>query len=574
MEKWMVYAKKADFNEIGRLFSISPITARILRNRDIVEMDEISRFLHGNLHDLHDPYLMKDMGLAVDILKSKIEVGKKIRVIGDYDIDGVCSSYILLEGLKAVGGLVDYRLPDRQEDGYGMHNKMIEEAREAGIDTIITCDNGISAAEPVLLAKQYKMTVIVTDHHEVPLEDGEERIPVADAVVDPKQKACAYPFPEICGAVVAWKLIQALYGKMGRQPEEALQEFLEFAAIATVGDVMRLQNENRIIVKYGLKKLKETRSVGLKALILANELDANKISAYHIGFIIGPCLNAGGRLQTAEIALRLLLEQDERKAKEMALELKRLNDLRKDMTVRGLEDAVCQLETTGRAESDKVLVVYLPECHESLAGIIAGRLREKYNKPAIVLTDSKEGLKGSGRSIPAYHMFLGLTAVKSLLSKFGGHPMAAGLSLEKENLDAFREELNAQCELVPDDFVKKIWIDVPMPFEYISERLVHELEALEPFGQGNEKPLFAERNVTVRSARVLGKNRNVVKLSLVNASGCPMEGIWFGDGIAFMEEKGSRNRMNLTYYPDLNTYNGMVSLQVVVCNYQYIDKNV
>lgn len=572
MEKWMVYAKKADFNEIGRQFSISPITARILRNRDIVEMDEISRFLHGNLHDLHDPYLMKDMGLAVEILKSKIETGKKIRVIGDYDIDGVCSSYILLEGLKAVGGSVDYRLPDRQEDGYGMHNKMIEEAREAGIDTIITCDNGISAAEPVLLAKQYKMTVIVTDHHEVPLEDGEERVPAADAVVDPKQKACAYPFPEICGAVVAWKLIQALYGKMGRQPEEALQEFLEFAAIATVGDVMRLQNENRIIVKYGLKKLKETRSVGLKALILANELDVNKISAYHIGFIIGPCLNAGGRLQTAEIALRLLLEQDERKAKEMALELKRLNDLRKDMTVRGLEDAVCQLETTGRAESDKVLVVYLPECHESLAGIIAGRLREKYNKPAIVLTNSKEGLKGSGRSIPAYHMFLGLTAVKSLLSKFGGHPMAAGLSLEKENLETFREALNAQCELVPDDFVKKIWIDVPMPFEYISERLVHELEALEPFGQGNEKPLFAERDVTVRSARVLGKNRNVVKLSLVNASGCPMEGIWFGDGIAFMEEKGSRNRMNLTYYPDLNIYNGMVSLQVVVRNYQYMDK--
>lgn len=572
MEKWMVYAKKADFNEIGRQFSISPITARILRNRDIVEVDEISRFLHGSLHDLHDPYLMKDMGLAVEILKNKIEAGKKIRVIGDYDIDGVCSSYILLEGLKAVGGSVDYRLPDRQEDGYGMHNKMIEEAREAGIDTIITCDNGISAAEPVLLAKQYKMTVIVTDHHEVPLEDGEERVPAADAVVDPKQKVCAYPFPEICGAVVAWKLIQALYRKMGRQPEEALQEFLEFAAIATVGDVMRLQNENRIIVKYGLKKLKETRSVGLKALILANELDANKISAYHIGFIIGPCLNAGGRLQTAEIALRLLLEQDERKAKEMALELKRLNDLRKDMTVRGLEDAVCQLETTGRAESDKVLVVYLPECHESLAGIIAGRLREKYNKPAIVLTNSKEGLKGSGRSIPAYHMFLGLTAVKSLLSKFGGHPMAAGLSLEKENLETFREALNAQCELVPDDFVKKIWIDVPMPFEYISEHLVHELEALEPFGQGNEKPLFAERNVTVRSARVLGKNRNVVKLSLVNASGCPMEGIWFGDGIAFMEEKGSRNRMNLTYYPDLNTYNGMVSLQVVVRNYQYMDK--
>lgn len=570
MEKWMVYAKKADFNEISRQFSISPITARILRNRDMTQMDEISMFLHGSLQNLHSPCLMKDMQRAVEILREKIEAGKKIRVIGDYDIDGVCSSYILLEGLREVGGLVDYRLPDRQEDGYGMHCKMIEEAREAGIDTIITCDNGISAAEPVMLAKQYGMTVIVTDHHEVPLEDGEEQIPAADAVVDPKQKDCTYPFPEICGAVVAWKLIQALYEAMGRSTEQAMQEFLEFAAIATVGDVMRLQDENRIIVKYGLKKLKETRSVGLRALILENELNANKVSAYHIGFIIGPCLNAGGRLQTAEIALRLLLEKEEEKAKELAKELKRLNDLRKDMTVRGLEDAVCQLETTGRAERDKVLVVYLPDCHESLAGIIAGRLREKYNKPAIVLTDSKEGLKGSGRSIPAYHMFLGLTAVKSLLGKFGGHPMAAGLSLEKKNLEAFQEALNAQCELVPDDFVKKIWIDVPMPFEYISERLVHELEMLEPFGQGNEKPLFAERNVTVRSARVLGKNRNVVKLSLVNASGCPMEGIWFGDGVAFMEEKGSRNRMNLTYYPDLNTYNGMVSLQVVIRNYQYL----
>lgn len=569
VEKWMVYAKKANFNEIGQKFSISPITARILRNRDIVEEEEIQRFLYGNLENLYSPYLMKDMKKATEILRDKIGAGKKIRVIGDYDIDGVCSSYILIEGLKRIGGKVDHRLPDRQEDGYGMHCGMIEEAKKAGIDTIITCDNGISAFEPVLLAKQYGMTVIITDHHEIPLEEGQEKIPSADAVIDPKQSECTYPFPEICGAVVAWKLIQALYACMGYSAQTAILEFLEFAAIATVGDVMKLQNENRIIVKYGLRKIRESRSVGLQALVLANELDVNHISAYHIGFIIGPCLNAGGRLQTAEIALQLLLETNEEKAKLLAQELKRLNDIRKDMTVKGLEDAVSQLEMTGRNQSDKVLVVYLPECHESLAGIIAGRLREKYNKPAIVLTDSKEGLKGSGRSIPAYHMFLGLTGVKQYLTKFGGHPLAAGLSLEKKNLDRFREELNASCDLQEEDFIKKVWIDVPMPFEYASEKLIEELQALEPFGQGNEKPSFAERNVRIRSARVFGKNRNVVKLSLVNEHGVTAEGIWFGDGDAFMNEKGNRCQMHLIYYPDLNAYNGMVSIQFVIKSYQF-----
>lgn len=570
-ERWMVYAKKANFNEIARKYGISPITARILRNRDITEEEEIRRFLYGNLEDLYAPGLMKDMETAVRILKQKIEMGQKIRVVGDYDVDGVCASYILLEGIRNAGGIVDYRLPDRQEDGYGMHCGMIEEAKSAGINTIVTCDNGIAAAEPVLLAKQYGMTVIVTDHHEVPLENGVEKLPEADAVIDPKQKDCSYPFAEICGAVVAWKLIQALYEQMGLPLCDARERFLEFAAIATVGDVMRLQGENRIIVKYGLKKLKDTENVGLRALIQANELEADKISAYHIGFIIGPCLNAGGRLQTAELALRLLMETDEEKANTLAAELKQLNDLRKDMTAQGVDAAVTQLEMTGRSESDKVLVVYLPECHESLAGIIAGRLREKYNKPAIVLTNSKEGLKGSGRSIPAYHMFLGLTAAKEWLTKFGGHPLAAGLSLEKENLEPFRRALNENSGLTEEDFVKKIWIDVPMPFEYASERLIRELQALEPFGQGNEKPLFAERNVTIRSARVIGKNKNVVKLSLVNGNGYAVDGIWFGDGETFMEEKGDRNRVNLIYYPDLNTYNGVTSVQLVIRNYQYLD---
>lgn len=569
-EKWMVYAKKADFNALGEHFSISPITARILRNRDIMTEKEMEYFLYGTLEDLHDPRQMKDAELAASILKKKIETKKKIRVIGDYDIDGVCASYILITALEGLGAVVDHRLPDRQKDGYGMQKSMIEEAREAGIDTIITCDNGIAASEAVSLAKEYHMTVIVTDHHEVPLEDGEEKIPDADAVVDPKQKACAYPFPEICGAVVAWKLMQLLYDSMGHSSYEIRDGLLEFAAIATVGDVMRLQNENRILVKYGLKKLKETKSAGLRALIQANELGDKKINAYHIGFIIGPCLNAGGRLQTAELSLQLLLEKNESRAKVMAEELKKLNEERKEMTMQGVEAAIEELERTGRGTSDKVLVVYLPECHESLAGIIAGRLREKYNKPSIVLTRGKEGLKGSGRSIPAYHMFLGLTQVQNLLIKFGGHPMAAGLSLKPENLELFRETLNNNCHLKEEDFVKKVWIDVPMPFEYASERLIQELGILEPFGQGNEKPLFAERNVKIQSAHVVGKNRNVVKMRLINEHGYPIDGVWFGEGDSFIKEMGDKNRMNVVYYPDLNTYNGMVSVQVVIQGYQFL----
>lgn len=570
VEKWMVYAKKADFNALGKQFSISPITARILRNRDIITEEEMEYFLYGTLEDLHDPRQMKDVELAASILKKKIEEKKKIRVIGDYDIDGVCASYILITALQGLGGIVDHRLPERQKDGYGMQISMIEEAREAGIDTIITCDNGIAASEAVKLAKVYHMTVIVTDHHEVPLENDEEKIPDADAVVDPKQRACKYPFPEICGAVVAWKLMQILYESMGHSAHEIRDGFLEFAAIATVGDVMRLQNENRILVKYGLKKLKETRSAGLRALIQVNELADKKINAYHIGFIIGPCLNAGGRLQTAELSLQLLLEKNETYAKEMAEELKKLNEERKDMTMQGVEDAIEELERTGRGKQDKVLVVYLPECHESLAGIIAGRLREKYNKPSIVLTRGKEGLKGSGRSIPAYHMFLGLTEVQDLLIKFGGHPMAAGLSLKPENLELFREALNKNCHLTEEDFVKKVWIDAPMPFEYASERLIQELSTLEPFGQGNEKPLFAERNVKIQSAYVVGKNRNVVKMRLNSEHGYPIDGVLFGEGDSFIEEMGDRNRMNVVYYPDLNTYNGMVYVQVVIQGYQFL----
>lgn len=566
----MVYAKKADFNALGKQFSISPITARILRNRDIITEEEMEYFLYGTLEDLHDPRQMKDAELAASILKKKIEEKKKIRVIGDYDIDGVCASYILITALQGLGGIVDHRLPDRQKDGYGMQTSMIEEAREAGIDTIITCDNGIAASEAVKLAKVYHMTVIVTDHHEVPLENNEEKIPDADAVVDPKQRACKYPFPEICGAVVAWKLMQILYESMGHSAHEIRDGLLEFAAIATVGDVMRLQNENRILVKYGLKKLKETRSAGLRALIQVNELADKKINAYHIGFVIGPCLNAGGRLQTAELSLQLLLEKNETYAKKMAEELKKLNEERKDMTMQGVEDAIEELERTGRGRQDKVLVVYLPECHESLAGIIAGRLREKYNKPSIVLTRGKEGLKGSGRSIPAYHMFLGLTEVQDLLIKFGGHPMAAGLSLKPENLELFREALNKNCHLTEEDFVKKVWIDVPMPFEYASERLIQELSTLEPFGQGNEKPLFAERNVKIQSAYVVGKNRNVVKMRLNSEHGYPIDGVLFGEGDSFIEEMGDRNRMNVVYYPDLNTYNGMVYVQVVIQGYQFL----
>ncbi|PNV59581.1 single-stranded-DNA-specific exonuclease RecJ [Clostridium sp. chh4-2] len=563
--KWMLQTKKADFDAIAGRYRISPVTARIIRNRDVQSEEEIRRYLTGTLDDLYDPHLMKDMDRAVEILKEKIRDQKRIRIVGDYDIDGVCSTYLLYKGLSRVNAAVDYEIPDRIKDGYGINESIIRDAYESGIDTILTCDNGISAISQIALAKELGMTVIITDHHDIAEEDGKELIPQADAVINPKQKSCTYPFSGICGGLVAYKLVQAVYEAYG-VPMEEWKDLLEFAAIATVGDVMKLQNENRIIVKYGLMQIRKTGSLGLKKLIEKNDLDPEHISSYHIGFVIGPCLNAGGRLQTAKLALSLLLCQDEEEAGRMAQELKQLNDMRKDMTQQGLAEAV-ELVDRHYAD-DKVLVVYLPECHESLAGIIAGRLRERYHKPSFVLTRGEESVKGSGRSIEAYHMFEALLEVKDVLLKFGGHPMAAGLSLEENMVDEFRRRLNENASLTEEDFIEKIWIDVPMPLDYISEPLIKELELLEPFGQGNEKPQFAQKDLNIRSVRVLGRNRNAVKLCLVTGNGTVMDAMLFTDGDEFTAKQAGHRMIDIIYYPTINEYNGNRTLQVTVKDYK------
>ncbi len=565
-EIWMLQTKRADFGAIAEHFGIDPVTARVIRNRGIEGMENIERYLYGNLDGLYSPWLLKDMKPAVEILKQKMAAGKRIRIVGDYDIDGVCSTYILYTALRRLGAEADYAIPDRIKDGYGINESIIREAHEDGIDTILTCDNGISAFSQISLAKEFGMTVIVTDHHEVPLDGETEVIPPADAVVNPKQRACSYPFPEICGALVAYKLVEALYEEYGVSREEWLN-MLEFAAIATVGDVMKLQDENRIIVKYGLRRMAETKNLGLKKLAEKNNLDLRAITAYHIGFVIGPCLNAGGRLQTAKLALSMLLADTEDEAEALAQELKNLNDTRKDMTEQWTAEAKLLADT--RYRDDKVLVVFLPECHESLAGIIAGRLREYCQKPAIVLTRGEEAVKGSGRSIEAYHMFKKLSEVKELLLKFGGHPMAAGLSLLEENIEPFRKALNDNSGLTEEDFKAKVWIDVPMPIDYIKEKLVEELKILEPFGQGNEKPLFAQKGVRIRSCRVIGKNKNVVKMVLEGQGGRALDGMLFTDGLAFEEERNGRRMIDIVYYPEINEYNGSRNLQVVIRRYRF-----
>ena len=567
-EIWMLQTKRADFNGLAMRLGVSPVAVRIMRNRGLLDEREMRKYLYGTLDDLYDPRQMKGMETAAGIIEKKLIEGKKIRIIGDYDIDGVCSTYILLKGFhRAAGnGQSDYEIPDRIRDGYGINESIIRQAAEDGIDTLVTCDNGIAALKEISIAKQLGMTVVVTDHHEVPVDAYGQILPPADAVVDPKQDGETYPYHEICGAVVAWKLINVIYEDLGI-PEHEWMELLEFAAIATVGDVMKLQDENRLIVKYGLKKIGSTKNTGLRMLVEKNNLDINNLSAYHIGFVIGPCLNAGGRLKSAKVALRMLLEQDPDRVSGLADELKELNDVRKDMTAKGETEAIEQVERFYM--SDKVLVVFLPECHESLAGIIAGRLREHFHKPSFVLTRGEQSAKGSGRSIEAYHMYQGLCEVSDLLVKFGGHPMAAGLSIEESDIDEFRRRLNENAKLTEDDFVPQIWIDVPMPFEYVNEKIVDELKGLEPFGQGNEKPLFAQKSLMIRNVRVLGKNRNVVKMNLVTNTGHPFDGLLFADGDRFLEEQTGQNTIDMIYYPDVNEYNGTRTLQAIIKNYKF-----
>ncbi len=570
-EKWMLYAKKADFQEIGHKFHVSPVLARLIRNRDVVGDEAIERYLNGTVDQMHNPELLPDLALAAEILEQKISSEAAIRIVGDYDIDGVCSTCILYRGLERLGARVDYEIPDRVKDGYGINESIIRAASEDGIDTILTCDNGIAAISQIALAKELEMTVVVTDHHDIQTvlsEDGKEEdlLPPADALVNPKRRDSVYPYPQICGAMVAYKLIQVMYERSGIPRAEWL-DMMELAAVATVGDVMKLQDENRIVVKEGLRRLRDTKNLGLRALIEANQLDLEKISAYHIGFVIGPCLNAGGRLDTAKLALALLLAESGEEARGLALELKALNDQRKDMTQKGVDEAAAQVEE--RYMADKVLVVFLPDCHESLAGIVAGRIRERYHKPTLILTHSEEGAKGSGRSIEAYHMFQGLVEVQDLLTKFGGHPMAAGFSLPLEHVDEFRRRLNENAKLTPEDFIPKVWIDIALPFEYVDEALIEELERLEPFGQGNEKPQFAQKDLAVRSARVMGKNRNVVKLMLVNERGAALDAVVFTDGDLFLEEMGDSRRMDVVYYPTVNEYNGRRTVQIVVRNWKF-----
>ena len=586
MENWVLLRKGADFQHISEKFHISPRVASLIRNRDVIGDDAIEKYLNGTIADLYDGMLMKDMDKAVAVLGEKIKENAKIRVIGDYDIDGIQSTYILLEGFRMLGADVDSDIPDRMKDGYGLNRNLIDRALEADVDTIITCDNGIAAAEEIAYAKSMGMTIVVTDHHEVPYtEIGAGRryiLPEADAVVDPKQEDCTYPFKGLCGAAVAYKLVEALMEAMGKDAEDA-DYLMENVAIATIGDVMDLVDENRIFVKQGLDMLKRTENLGLKALMGCTGVNVDKLSPYHIGFVIGPCMNASGRLDTAKRALELLEAKKVAEADLLAGDLKALNDSRKDMTAQAVEEAFIQVENSELKDAD-VLVVYLPECHESLAGIVAGRIREKYYRPVFVLTKGAEGLKGSGRSIETWHMYEGLNRVKHLLSKFGGHKMAAGLSMPEENLEQFRKEINEKSEITPEDLNEKIAIDMQLPFECVNEKFIGELAVLEPFGKGNARPVFAERQVQVESARILGKNKNVLKLQVKDLHGTRMDAMYFGDVNTFVEyvrEKfgdiacecllrghGHGIVMAFTYYPDINEYQGVRTPQIVIQNYK------
>lgn len=569
MEKWFVTMKKADFQAIGKKYHISPILARLIRNREVIGDEAVDFYLNGTIADLYDGMLMKDMDRAVEILAEKIREGARIRVIGDYDIDGVNATYILQEGLSQLGAIVDTDIPDRIKDGYGLNRQLIDRAIEAGVDTIITCDNGIAATEEIAYGKEKGLTIIVTDHHEIPfLEVGEEKeylIPQADAVVDPHRPDCEYPFKGLCGAAVAYKVVEALYEVLQRDVDD-VDYLMENVAIATVGDVMDLCGENRVFVKQGLEMLKCTNNEGLKALIECTQIPVERLNAYHIGFVLGPCINASGRLDTAKRALELLCAKTRREAVMLAEDLKALNDSRKEMTEKGVAQAVEQIETTSLKE-DKVLVVYLPECHESIAGIIAGRIRERYYRPVFVLTKGEEGVKGSGRSIEAYNMFEEMCKCRALFTKFGGHKLAAGLSLEEENVPRFRQVMNELANLTEEDLVEKVSIDMQLPLSYVTEELVEELELLEPFGKGNTKPLFAERNLKVIQPRIIGKNQNVLKFQVEDQYGTQMDAIYFGDVRACLNTMEESPEMSFTYYPTVNEYMERRTLQITVVNY-------
>lgn len=582
MEKWIEIRKGGNFMEMAKKYGIDPLIARIIRNRDIIDEKEITEYLYGGKEALHNPHLLKDVDKAAEIIAEGIAEKKAMRIIGDYDIDGVNATYILLDGIRRCGGKVDAAIPDRMKDGYGINEHLIEQALSDGKELLITCDNGIAAINEINFAKEKGMTVVVTDHHEIPYrnaEQGKEFLRSnADAIVNPKQADCPYPCKGICGAVVAWKLVQVLYERMDIPVEEA-DIFIENAGFATVGDVMDLTGENRILVKLGLKALEHTKNPGMKALIAKNKLSDKPLSAYHIGFVLGPCINASGRLDTAKRSLELLLERDEVKASALAGELVELNESRKYMTQQETQKALEQIEKEGR-EKDKVLVVYLPECHESLAGIIAGRIREAYQRPVFVLTRGEEGVKGSGRSIEAYSMFDKMTEVAELFTKYGGHPMAAGLSMREEDIDKLREQLNQKAELSEEDMAEVVRLDAVLPMSYFTVDTIRQLSVLEPCGKSNTKPVFADRNIKVTRASIVGVNRNVLKLHLLDSKGNPVAGVYFGEVekfLTFLSEKfgseevdaamhGKENSIQFAavYEPAVDTYSGRESVQAII----------
>lgn len=578
-EKWILQTKKADFGEISKKFNINPIVARVIRNRDVVGDDAIEKYLKTNINTLSSPWLFKDMDKAVDILKIKIAGKNKIRIISDYDVDGICSGYILSKSLADLGADVDIVVPHRVNDGYGINENLIKDAKEAGVDTIVTCDNGIAAKDQVEFAKELGMTVIITDHHEVPFVevDGKKEysIPNADAVIDHKQEDCVYPFKDLCGAMVAYQLMRALYESMEKNPKE-LEGMLIYGAMATVCDVVPLKDENRTVVKTGLELFKTTKDIGINALIEACGINKENMGSYHFGFILGPCLNASGRLDTAKRAVDLLNETDKQKALADARRLKALNDERKDITENGAKEAI----EMAREVDDKILVLYLPNCHESVAGIIAGRVKEHYNKPTIVLTDAEDCVKGSGRSIDEYDMFENLSKVKDLFLKFGGHKMAAGLSIEKDNIDELRKRLNDNCSLTEEDLMKKIMVDCELPFKYATFGLVKDLKKLEPFGVGNKKPIFAGKHIDVSKLKIMGKEGNVIRLEMTDETDVKVVGIMFNKSKRFMEflknkfgqdeidkaMQGESNEISFMalYYPNVNSFNGRDYLQLVI----------
>ena len=570
MQKWRGYSKKADFDAIGSRFNIDPVTARIIRNRDVTDMENVDMYLNGTLDRLHDPMMMKDMDKAVSVIASSIRDNKHIRIIGDYDIDGICSIYILFKGLKICGADVDYEVPDRITDGYGINENLIKQAYEAGVEVIITCDNGIAAASQIDYANELGMTVVITDHHDVPYEETDNGrryiIPKAAAVVDPKQNDCRYPFKMLCGAGIAYKFIDCMV-KEFQTGDSVMPELLQFAAIATVGDIVDLLDENRIIVKEGLKLIANTGNYGLNALMAVTGVSRESINAYHIGFVLGPCLNASGRLDSAKRALKMLVTDDRAEAERHAGELKDLNEERKKLTSEAVDKAVDMVENSS-LKDDRVLVIFIPDCHESIAGIVAGRIREKYYKPVIVLTRGEQEAKGSARSIESYNMFEKLSECKDLFTRFGGHPMAAGLSLPEENILEFRRRINEHCNLSEEDLTETVWIDVPMPLEYINEKLILELGGLEPFGKANPKPVFADKNISIRNIRAIGKDKQYTRMTIAKDSGIVIDAVGFFSCTELETVYNKNGRISCTYYPEINEFRDKKQIQVCVTGYR------